>query len=147
MSKCPECGGNVTPEEYFCGNCGFLLPQASDSVQSTPVEESNVELALSATASPTEVTSTPEESKAVEEFSESFLQTSLGGSTGSVNQENLSSDSGAKKRTTGGHRSTVKQLDPGTALNSRYEIVRRTGGGGMGAVYLAKDGILGDLRG
>src|SRR5216684_4294997 len=145
MSKCPECGGNVTPEEYFCGNCGFPLPQASDSVQSTPVEDSNVELALSSTASSTEVSSTPEESRAVEEVSESFLQTSLGGSsTGSVGQENLSSDSGAEKRTTGGHRSTVKQLDPGTALNSRYEIVRRIGGGGMGAVYLAKDRNLGD---
>src|SRR5438132_611768 len=145
MSKCPECGGNVTPEEYFCGNCGFPLPQASDSVQNTPVEDSDVELALSSTVSSTEVSSAPEESRAVEEVSESFLQTSLGGSsTGSVNQENLSSGSGAERRTTGGHRSTVKQLDPGTALNSRYEIVRRIGGGGMGAVYLAKDRNLGD---
>jgi serine/threonine-protein kinase len=145
MSKCPECGGNVTPEEYFCGNCGFPLPQASDSVQNTPVEDNNVELALSSTASSTEVSSTPEESKAGEEVSESFLQTSLGGSsTGSVNEENLRSESGPEKRTTGGHRSTVKQLDSGTALNSRYEIVRRIGGGGMGAVYLAKDRNLGD---
>jgi serine/threonine-protein kinase len=45
---------------------------------------------------------------------------------------------------TGGRRSTAKQLDPGTLLYSRYEIVRRIGGGGMGAVYLAKDRNLGD---
>jgi hypothetical protein len=31
-----------------------------------------------------------------------------------------------------------------TVLNGRYEIVRRIGGGGMGAVYLAKDRNLGD---
>ena len=46
--------------------------------------------------------------------------------------------------TTGGHQPTVKQLPPNTVLNSRYEIVRRIGGGGMGAVYLAKDRNLGD---
>jgi serine/threonine protein kinase len=45
---------------------------------------------------------------------------------------------------TGGHRPAVKQLEPATLLNSRYEIVRRIGGGGMGAVYLAKDRNLGD---
>jgi tRNA A-37 threonylcarbamoyl transferase component Bud32 len=48
------------------------------------------------------------------------------------------------KGTTGGHQPTVKQLDPGTVLNARYEIARRIGGGGMGAVYLAKDRNLGD---
>ena len=49
-----------------------------------------------------------------------------------------------EKNTTGGQRSTAKQLEPGTLLNGRYEIVRRIGGGGMGAVYLAKDRNLGD---
>ncbi|MCA1642130.1 MAG: FHA domain-containing serine/threonine-protein kinase, partial [Acidobacteria bacterium] len=46
--------------------------------------------------------------------------------------------------TGGGRRSNAKQLDPATLLYSRYEIVRRIGGGGMGAVYLAKDRNLGD---
>jgi serine/threonine-protein kinase len=49
-----------------------------------------------------------------------------------------------KKGNTGGRQPTIKQLDPGSVLNSRYEIVRRIGGGGMGAVYLAKDRNLGD---
>ncbi|MEJ7712750.1 MAG: serine/threonine-protein kinase [Pyrinomonadaceae bacterium] len=35
-------------------------------------------------------------------------------------------------------------LEAGTLLNSRYEVVRKIGGGGMGAVYLAKDRNLGD---
>lgn len=45
---------------------------------------------------------------------------------------------------TGGRRPSVNQLPPNTVLNGRYEIVRRIGGGGMGAVYLAKDRNLGD---
>jgi eukaryotic-like serine/threonine-protein kinase len=49
-----------------------------------------------------------------------------------------------EKATTGGKRPGVKQLAANTVLNGRYEIVRRIGGGGMGAVYLAKDRNLGD---
>ncbi|MGB9178135.1 MAG: protein kinase [Pyrinomonadaceae bacterium] len=45
---------------------------------------------------------------------------------------------------TGGRKSQMKQLDPGAVLINRYEVVRRIGGGGMGAVYLAKDHNLGD---
>ncbi len=45
---------------------------------------------------------------------------------------------------TGSGKRGSKQLEPGTLLNGRYEIVRRIGGGGMGAVYLAKDRHLGD---
>lgn len=40
----------------------------------------------------------------------------------------------------------LKPLDNGAVLNSRYEIVRRIGGGGMGAVYLAKDLNLGGVQ-
>jgi len=67
---------------------------------------------------------------------------SLGGSfTDNVEAPGTSSP---QKGTTGGHRPTVKQLASNTVLNGRYEIVRRIGGGGMGAVYLAKDRNLGD---
>ncbi len=37
-----------------------------------------------------------------------------------------------------------RPLQPGTLLYGRYEIVKRIGGGGMGAVYYAKDRNLGD---
>ena len=47
-------------------------------------------------------------------------------------------------RGTGGLRPPARQLEAGAILNGRYEIVRRIGGGGMGAVYLAKDRNLGD---
>ncbi len=39
----------------------------------------------------------------------------------------------------------LKPLDEGTILNNRYEIVRKIGGGGMGAVYLANDRNLGGV--
>jgi len=67
---------------------------------------------------------------------------SLGGSY--TDDVRAPSGTAAHKGTTGGHRPAVKQLASNTVLNGRYEIVRRIGGGGMGAVYLAKDRNLGD---
>ncbi|MEW6732378.1 MAG: protein kinase [Acidobacteriota bacterium] len=38
----------------------------------------------------------------------------------------------------------INQLEPGTLLVGRYQIVKRIGGGGMGSVYLARDKRLAD---
>jgi eukaryotic-like serine/threonine-protein kinase len=56
------------------------------------------------------------------------------------------SGTGLGKGDTDGRRSAkLKQLPEGTVLNNRYEIVRKIGGGGMGAVYLASDNNLGGV--
>jgi serine/threonine-protein kinase len=49
----------------------------------------------------------------------------------------------ASARDTGAGAGRNKRLTVGLTLNARYEIVRKVGGGGMGAVYLAKDQHLG----
>ena len=138
MHKCPQCGGEVSRDVPFCGHCGAQLPPVSDEVVSaaTPSDDRGAPQSLAGPAPATRVPS-------------ASLQTSTGPPAVEVPIETNAVVGGTakspdKKRTTGGHQPTIKQLDPATVLNSRYEIVRRIGGGGMGAVYLAKDRNLGD---
>ncbi|HKO99374.1 MAG TPA: protein kinase [Pyrinomonadaceae bacterium] len=130
MSKCLECGTPTVPGEAFCSNCGTRNPVAADA-KPTPAP------------APDPYVAPPQDPDALAKTDESVfvISDALGGSsTGEVE----SKVKHTQKGTTGGHQPTAKQLDPGSVLNARYEIVRRIGGGGMGAVYLAKDRNLGD---
>jgi serine/threonine-protein kinase len=127
MAQCVECGTATVPGETFCSNCGTKNPVSAAPVAAVPV-------------APPPDSDTTGEAPSSEEAPVS--SSSLGGSpTGEVAAPIKRT---VKKGTTGGHQPSVKQLDPGSVLNARYEIVRRIGGGGMGAVYLAKDRNLGD---
>ena len=115
MGECLECGTPTVPGEAFCSNCGTKNPVTDSASVPAPA-------AVEAPAP-------------IETPSEGLIG---GSSTGDVEPPAV------KQATTGGHQPSIKQLDPGSVLSHRYEIVRRIGGGGMGAVYLAKDRNLGD---
>ena len=105
----------------------------SDSFRdSAPVDAAPIE---SARADSTPVADVVEQARPIS-------SDSLGGSY--TDNIHITGTGSTPHATTGGHQPTVKQLPSETVLNSRYEIVRRIGGGGMGAVYLAKDRNLGD---
>jgi len=153
MAECSECGARVSPGEHFCGNCGAQLTASSpelETLSATLGDEDEVHSTPSSAFAETlddESTNPPPEQPVDNEIGETSMapisSASLGGSfTDSVHPP--ASTSLPKEGTTGGHRPAVKQLPANTVLNGRYEIVRRIGGGGMGAVYLAKDRNLGD---
>ncbi|HEX6189255.1 MAG TPA: serine/threonine-protein kinase, partial [Pyrinomonadaceae bacterium] len=123
MPACKECGADVALDENFCGSCGAPVktdePLAGSALQS--------DLVKSIGAGGSTLVPSAEESNA---------------GTGEVSEPEI----GATSRSSEGssRRSKPKALAGGKVLNHRYEIVRRIGGGGMGAVYLAKDRNLGD---
>jgi serine/threonine-protein kinase len=171
MSECIECGATIAAGESFCGGCGTQQPVVAEASASAglvhasddltramgkvaveevveqvnePVPEANRHTGqlsnedAGASKQPAEVASASRSADP-----KPISSASLGGpATGGVKIP--STTSVRHKGTTGGHQPTIKQLDGGTVLNSRYEIARRIGGGGMGAVYLAKDRNLGD---
>src|SRR5215213_7478929 len=173
MSECQSCGAHISPGEHFCGNCGSQLVPSSQELKTlaaNPGDEVDLrpregrqwantlddEAPVHVTAAPDQ----PEPSPVVVNEASGSLETtyvdpesvepsaplssnSLGGSF-TDHGERPGKTATPKEGTTGGKRSTVKQLAANTVLNGRYEIVRRIGGGGMGAVYLAKDRNLGD---
>ena len=109
----------------------------------TPIVTDHAEAAPAESHEPSGSLETTFVAPETEEPSKPLSSNSLGGSfTDNVGAQGKTST--PKEGTTGGKRPTVKQLASATVLNGRYEIVRRIGGGGMGAVYLAKDRNLGD---
>jgi len=168
MSECQSCGARVSPGEHFCGNCGMQLPGPEDlktdapnvgeevDVQprearqwantlddETPVIPEHAAAAPAEAHEPSGSLETTVVAPDADEPSAPLSSNSLGGSF-TDNVAEAGKTSTPKAGTTGGKRPSVKQLAANTVLNGRYEIVRRIGGGGMGAVYLAKDRNLGD---
>ena len=150
MAECIDCGRPVVTGEPFCSNCGtkhpFVSNESNELKKAQELQDSSPEstgaaavgsAASPATGSPDFLNTSPESSEGAGISADS----SSGSPTGELQVQVKHT---IKKGNTGGHQATVKQLDPGSVLNARYEIVRRIGGGGMGAVYLAKDRNLGD---
>jgi serine/threonine protein kinase len=148
MAECLECGTPTVPGEAFCSTCGTKNPVASPESAKEPEPEvaggeiSEVKVVESGAAaamaqSEQETLEDPFDADHDSDSLDYIGGTTTGGAPVPVRPT-------VKKGNTGGHQPTIKQLEPTSVLNSRYEIVRRIGGGGMGAVYLAKDRNLGD---
>ena len=159
MSFCHDCGARLAPSDTFCGSCGTPQLKLASSVnaaspQPNPIEADPLAQTImdagdrrpTAAPPPAEADAVSDQGKSVE-LADTVAPKNVR-TTGEVEGEQRASDiitPTARSGATGGRApSASKQLDPGTLLNGRYEIVRRVGGGGMGAVYLAKDRNLGD---
>src|SRR5437867_2422271 len=136
MALCCTCGGDVAPDENFCGNCGTLQTR----------DDSPIASALDAPVRRTGDVSVPGYSEKLGDTTWKEPEKPARG-TGEIDAAPESSEfSSLTSRVDEApeKKSRPKALSTGKILNSRYEIVRRIGGGGMGAVYLAKDRNLGD---
>ena len=141
MVPCCECGASIAPDENFCGSCGAR--QRRDDTPVVPNRGSESDAGEAAA----------EKQEAVVEEKSELLDSTLDASeakddsgvgTGAVPESHELSSMTSRTDTGGKKRTKPKALAAGKILNSRYEIVRRIGGGGMGAVYLAKDRNLGE---
>jgi serine/threonine protein kinase len=138
MTIC-ECGAEIGLDENFCGSCGAprrrdeapAAPQSSAQVVSeTPnLDSSNYSNQLVADGST---------------WMEEEQNPAPGHSTGQLAESSEFSSKTSRADSVPDKRPKPKALAGGKVLNGRYEIVRRIGGGGMGAVYLAKDRNLGE---
>jgi serine/threonine-protein kinase len=174
MPVCQQCGSTLEPDDPFCGHCGApqqpsqaaegaadnvaavegagaasaLAPSTEKEIDpwDTASDEPPVEDAASG-AQPVLSETQLDETISPEEAARPLEEEKKQKSTAEIRKEAGESSSPATARagSTGGRQPTAsKQLEPGIVLVGRYEIVRRIGGGGMGAVYLAKDRNLGD---
>ena len=130
MIVCQKCGATIAPDENFCGSCGAGLPLDSASSSEGAESEGSVTPANSLSQS----RAVPGDSTWQEEQHNTDALDDSAAAVGATSRAGASPEKRPKP----------KALAAGTVLNHRYEIVKRIGGGGMGAVYLAKDQNLGD---
>jgi len=133
----------MAPDENFCGTCGARQQRDDSPVVSgggidLEATADNVEIPIESQGS---LIAEPSDKLVVEAAPSSAIQSP---GTGEIAESEEFSSLTSRGDEPARKRSKPKSLASGKVLNSRYEIVRRIGGGGMGAVYLAKDRNLGD---
>ncbi len=150
MAFCHQCGVEIAGSEDTCQVCGAVqagstvaTADVAATVAAAPVEEeiipsySEAEIGQSATDDEIEKPITndiadPDEADP--------------GDVNDTTQAAAGETSSTMGGYTGGRKPGLKPLAESTLLAGRYQIVRKIGGGGMGAVYLATDRNLGGVE-
>ena len=140
MNQCCKCGAGVGPEENFCGVCGTRQVR-DDSALAPGLVVNNEPPNLAAPGEGSQLSQSFDGERTLEPSQNNSAPPLR--STGDLNEDFSSKTSRADS--VPDRRPKPKALVGGKVLNNRYEIVRRIGGGGMGAVYLAKDRNLGEV--
>lgn len=137
MTSCINCGASISADENFCGTCGARQTREPVGVSSISGSENSE---LSGMVS--------HYSEKLADGNSTMVPPEAGDSVSAKGTGELNDEEGPGETSRAGElpgrRPKPKALAGGKVLNHRYEIVRRIGGGGMGAVYLAKDKNLGD---
>jgi len=131
MAVCFQCGAAINADENFCGVCGTR--QEHDETNSLSTDA----------AANVQHDTYPEGMKEVPN-QDRHTSTSSQRGTDELNEDSEFASRTSRTSEVASRRGKPKTLEAGKVLTHRYEVVRRIGGGGMGAVYLAKDRNLGD---
>jgi len=140
MTLCCKCGANVGPDENFCGVCGTRQVR-DDSALAPGIAVDNEPPSIASHGEGSQLSQSFDGERTLEPSQNNSTPSARG--TGDLNEDFSSKTSRADQ--VPDRRPKPKALGAGKVLNNRYEIVRRIGGGGMGAVYLAKDRNLGEV--
>ena len=166
MTKCQTCGLEAAENEVVCSQCGASLDafQIGDESVLPFDTKLGIEAAAAVEQSVDKVSASVEMSQAEPELAESpeivavevppeevkVITNDFADKPENIESEPVKTNDGDTPHTTGigtdGKRPGLTTLAEGTVLNSRYEINRKIGGGGMGAVYLALDKNLGGVE-
>ncbi len=162
MAFCHQCGVEIADNEDTCPACGEVQAVGSPAPAEAAVA------AAAAAASPIDHPDAHTPSEAQDALEEDPSQeideeppVELGSAETEMNPADADPVEGKDKDTahsgagetstvnggdTGGRKPGLKPLAEATLLAGRYQIVRKIGGGGMGAVYLATDRNLGGVE-
>jgi eukaryotic-like serine/threonine-protein kinase len=131
MALCNNCGNELAEHDVACPSCGT---SADAEVSAGDAAAHELQIPAEPLA-PAPERADPTTNVTPEPAPVSDPETVEPGATSQVSSDD-----------TGGRRPALKPLNEGTLLAGRYEIVRKIGGGGMGAVYLARDRNLGGVE-
>ncbi len=142
MTQSHECGVEVAEDQQICPGCGVLqLWAAGGSAPGEPAEVAEAPAVGSKSGDVNFEETIRDGRMSTNDFLDAVADESAAAEIGLADKTSASAAA-----ETDGQKSALKTLPEGTLLNARYQIVRKIGGGGMGAVYLALDQNLGGVE-